>query len=353
VKKLLSPIAILLSLLLVLPAAGAPRDVPQSHQFYDEINYLMEKGVLKGYPDGTVRPNTQVTRGQAAVMIGRLKGFDGANKATPFRDVPAGHSASGYIAEAAKAGYIRGYPDGTYQPNKPLSRNDMAVIIERVFNLAFTFNHSFKDVPRNAHYSEAISKLLAANITTGYPDNTFRPRQEVTRGQFSAFLARALEPRFKNEAVIPHSYQKDKTKVYTYQMSDGTTAVHRFANVPARDGLVYGFMWTVRIGEDVYEYLELENRELFAFGYPYSEYDAALVYPVRIGKTFDTGLGDETVTHTITGVNKTVKTRYKTFTNAVEVTTETGLKYYMVEGFANVKSINAQGRVEMELVDVE
>lgn len=351
-KKLLSLVIVLLSLFLALPAAAAPPDLPKKHAFYDEMTYLMEKGVVSGYSDGTVRPDVEVTRAQAAVMIGRLKGFDGTKGPTPFKDVSSAHYASGYIAEAAEAGYLKGYGDGTFRPNAPIIRGDMALIVERVFDLSFTFNSSFKDVGPNAVYSEAISKILAANITVGYPDNTFRPRQAVTRGQFSAFLARALEPKFKNDAVIPDSYLKDKTKTYTYQMSDGTTAVHRYQNVPNRDGLVYGFMWTAQVDGDSYEYLELENYSIFAYGYPYSEYDIALAYPVRVGRTFDTGLEDEIIKNTITGVNKTVTTKYKTFTNATEVMTQSGLKYYMVEGYATVKSVNAQGRVEMELVNV-
>lgn len=351
-KKLLGVFVVLLSLILVLPVAAAP-DLSEEHLFYEEISYLMEKGVVTGYPDGTVRPDREVTRAEAAVMIGRLKGLDGTKKATPFRDVPVGHYASGYIAEAAEAGYLKGYGDGTYRPNAPIIRGDMALIVERVFGLAFTFNVSFADVPQNAYYTEAISKILAANIAIGYPDKTFRPRQAVTRGQFSAFLARALEPKFKNDAVISGSYLKDKTKTYTYRMSDGTTAVHRFVDVPDRGGLTFGFMWTVEVDGDRYEYLELESHQLFAFGYPYSEYSAALVYPVRLGKTFNVGLGDEVITYTITGVNKTVKTPYKTFTNATEVTTPDGLVYYMAEGFSTIQSINAQGVVESELISVQ
>lgn len=353
VKKLMGVLVVLLSLFLVLPVAAAAPDLSENHPFYEEITYLMEKGVITGYPDGTIRPDREVTRAEAAVMIGRLKDLDGTKRATPFRDVPAGHYASGYIAEAAEAGYVKGYGDGTFRPNAPIIRGDMALIVERVFGLVFTFNQSFTDVPQDAYYTEAISKILAANITIGYPDNTFRPKQAVTRGQFSAFLARALEPEFKNDAVIARSYQKDKTKAYTYNMSDGTTAVHRFENVPDRNGLTYGFMWTVEVEGESYEYFEFESHQLFAFGYPYSEYDVALVYPVRLGKTFNVGLGDETVIRTITGVNKTIKTPYKTFTNATEVTTQDGFKYYMAEGFSTIKSINPQGVVESELTRVE
>ncbi|GKW45296.1 S-layer homology domain-containing protein [Planococcus sp. NCCP-2050] len=126
-KKLLSLVIVLLSLFLALPAAAAPPDLPEKHAFYDEMTYLMEKGVVSGYSDGTMRPDAEVTRAQAAVMIGRLKGFDGAKGMTPFKDVPSAHYASGYIADAAGAGYLRGYGDGTFRPNAPIIRGGYGI----------------------------------------------------------------------------------------------------------------------------------------------------------------------------------------------------------------------------------
>lgn len=352
-KKLMSVIVILLSLFLALPAAAAP-DLSEDHQFYEEIKYLMDRGVIEGYPDGTVHPDAEVTRAEAVVMIGRLMDLDKAQRATQFSDVPAGHYASGYIAEAAEAGYVLGVGNGKFEPDAPIVRGDMALVMERVFNLAHRTKITFTDVPLNAYYTEAIEKILAVNITIGYPDNTFRPQQDVTRGQYAAFLARALEPEFKNDAVIDGSHQKDKTKVYTYSLSDGTTEIHRFEDVPDFNGLTLGYMWTVETEGDDYEYLELENHTYFAIGYPYSEFYTAIAYPVREGKTFISGIDDTAITYTITGVNVTVETVYQTFTNATEVTNkEDGSKYYMVEGFATVKAINAEGEVGSELVSVE
>ena len=351
-KKLFGLFIILISLLMVLPAVAAP-DLTEDHPFYDEINYLMDEGVLEADGDGAVRPDANVTRAEAAVMIGRLKDIDDSPKRTGFRDVPLRHYASGYIAAAVKAGYFKGYRDQTFRPNAPIKRKEMAVLLERVFGLSHTFNSTFRDVPAEAPYAGAISKLLAANILADPADNRFRPNQKVTRGEFAAYLARALEPEFKNDAVIENSYQKDKTKTYTYDMSDGTTAIHRFADVPDRDGLQFGFMWTVEVDGGSYEYFEFENQELFAFGYPYSEYVPALAYPVEIGSTFNVGMGDESILYTITAVNKTVETPYKTFTNATEVTTPDGFKYYMAEGYATIKSVNAEGVVDMVLVNVE
>lgn len=351
-KKVMGVLIVLLSVILALPAAAAP-DLSEDHLFYEEITYLMDRGVIEGYPDGTIRPDAEVTRAEAVVMIGRLMDFDGTKRATEFTDVPAGHYASGWIAEAAEAGYVLGVGNGKFEPNAPIIRGDMALIVERVFELVFGIESTFTDVSADAYYAEAINKILAANITIGYPDRTFRPQVEVTRGQYAAFLARALEPEFKNDAVIEGSYQKDKTKVYTYENADGTTEAHSFEDVPDRGGLVYGFMWSVDTDDGNYEYLELENYDYLAYGYPYSEGDVAIVYPVRVGKTFTNGMEDETITLEITGVNVTVETAYQTFSNAVEITNEDGDKYYMVEGFGTVKSVNAEGDVIMELLSVE
>lgn len=308
--------------------------------------------MIRGYPDGTIRPDQVVTRAEATAMIGRLKGFDNTKQTTPFSDVPAGHYASGYIAESADAEYIVGYKDGTFRPDNSIIRADMALIVERVFDLVFGFP-SFTDVPENAYYTGAVNKMAAANITIGYPDKTFRPRTEVTRGQFAAFLARALEPEFKNDAVIKNSYQKDKTKVYTYRLADGSDEIHRFVDVPERDGLTFGFMWTYENDSDDGEYLELENYEIMANGFPYSEGDNLLAYPVYTGKTFNDYVSGEVHVNTITGVDVTVETAYQTFTNAVEVTTQEGFKYYMVEGYSVVKTFDADGNVTFELLSVE
>lgn len=349
-------IAIALFLILIFPpvnTAEAATDVSDSHPFYEEIMYLMEEGFVEGYPDGTMRPDAKVSRGEAAAMVGRVKELDSTHKTTPFSDVAAGHFASGYIAEAAEAGYIFGYADGSYRPNQPISRGDMALIIERVFELNFIYFHDIKDVPDATYYYDAICRLVAASIAVGYPDGTFRPELEVTRGQFSAFLARALEPEFKNRATIADSYQRDKTRTYTYRNDDGGVTIDRFVKVPAIEGGEDEFVWETQVGEERYPELEYETHQAFAVGYPYSEYETHLVYPVEVGKTFVGGYNPYAITYTITGVDQTVKTEYRTFTDAVEVTTHDGGKYYMVEGFAVVKWIQADGTIYTELVSVE
>ncbi|WP_142825895.1 S-layer homology domain-containing protein [Planococcus soli] len=352
-KKTMQFIAIVLSLFLFLPAASAVTDLSENHMFYEEINYLIDKGVVKGYSDGTIRPDRSLNRAEAAVMIGRLKGLDGTPQKTPFRDVPAGHYASGYIANAAEAGYVLGHSDGTYRPDVAITRNDMALVAERVFDLNYFYFYGIKDSPDDLPDFQAVSKVFAASIAIGYPDGTFRPLQEGTRGQFSAFLARALEPKFKNKASIAHSYQRDKTKTYTYRMENDNVGVARFVKVPALEGQEDEFVWETRVGEERYHELEYENTEGFAVGSTYSEYSSYLTYPVQDDKLFLAGYNPAVVLYTITGVDKSVKTEYQTFIDAVEVTTDDGGVYYMVEGFSVVKWIKSDGTVSKELMDVE
>jgi hypothetical protein len=354
-KKLIVALVLLLSMVLMVPSVFAASDLPEDHRFYEEITYLMDKEIMTGYSNGTVKPERNVTRAEAAIMIARYNGYDGAQQTTPFTDVPKSHPASGYIAQAAKAGLISGYDDKSYKPDAPIIRGDMAIIIQRVFDLGLLIHSDFTDVSGNMKASGPIENLVAANITIGYPDRTFRPLQNVTRGQFAAFLARGMEPKFRNDATIPDSYLRDKTKVYVTQ-GNGEKVTHTYQKHAINDSYSPEFMWISKSQKTgmTTATVELENYDEYVIGFPYSEGFTFLAFPVKVGKKFVNEFIDmETpVTHTITAVNKTVKTPYKTFTNATEVTDEKGGKYYYVEGHGSVKTLDASGKVLSELVEI-
>ncbi|MGM0843323.1 MAG: S-layer homology domain-containing protein [Bacillota bacterium] len=177
--------------------ASGFKDVPSTHSFYEEINYLSSKSYITGFQDETFRPNDKVTRAAAATMIGRALGLDGDQVDSTFKDVPKASYASGYIDSAVDIGIIKGYTDGTFRPNDVVTRGQMAIFLARGFKLNDTINYSFTDVSPSSSAYESIMKILAAGITQGYEDYTYRPDQQLTRGQFSAFLARALEESFR------------------------------------------------------------------------------------------------------------------------------------------------------------
>lgn len=350
-----------LALSLLASPVQAASDLPSNHGFYDEMTYLIDKGVISGFEDGTVKPDKTVSRAEAAIMIGKLKGFNGTQSATKFKDVTKGQKASGFIAAAEKAGYISGYPDGTFKPNAPITRGDMAIILSRVFPMAMPGIEEFKDVSPNMRAYDAIGEVVSASIAAGYKDKTFKPNNATTRSQFSAFLARGLEPKFQNDTHMAHSYLKDKTKTYTYQDADGELSKETYVNSGDYFDESLGFMWLVDYAEDGedYFYSEHESSEIYITGFPEDGYTLGLFYPIEKGNMFETGDYDSPL-NKITGVDMTVKTTYKTFTNVVEVTAsndpyyqELDHKYYMAEGYGMIKAVSLEGETLYELVDVK
>src|SRR5690606_12690157 len=114
-------------------AAGFP-DVNDANRFYNEIQYLLDEGVITGFNDGRFHPKKDVTRGQAAIMLGKALNYAGGQLDTKFKDVDESVISSGYITELARAGIISGYPDGTFKPNKTVTRAEMALFISRAFD---------------------------------------------------------------------------------------------------------------------------------------------------------------------------------------------------------------------------
>ena len=200
-RKLFSFIVMFVVFCLVAPIAGQAavfRDLPKTYTFYDDIKYLTEKNIISGYPDGSFGATNSVTRQQAAIMIGRALKLNEEPRNTKFSDVNAKITGSGYIASAVEKGIIAGFPDNTYRPGEPVTRAQMAIFLDRAFQLEDSnLANKFIDVSPGMKAYQAILNVHASGIAFGYEDGTYRPEVPVTRGQFAAFLARSLEPSFR------------------------------------------------------------------------------------------------------------------------------------------------------------
>nr|WP_325295090.1 S-layer homology domain-containing protein [uncultured Oscillibacter sp.] len=130
-KKFLSLVlALIMTMSLVTISAGATeyRDLTDKDeiQYEEAVAVLNRIGVITGYEDGSFRPETELTRGAAAkIIVSLMIGPDAAsalpNNASPYPDVPAGHTFAGVIGYCKTAGYISGYGDGTFKPANPLT----------------------------------------------------------------------------------------------------------------------------------------------------------------------------------------------------------------------------------------
>ncbi|WP_018923086.1 N-acetylmuramoyl-L-alanine amidase [Salsuginibacillus kocurii] len=164
-------------------------DVQPSQQ--DAIQRLSDQNIISGYPDGTFRPNQEVTRAEAVSMLGRVLGF--SSSGSSFPDVDSNHYASGHIAGAVEEGIVAGYPDGTFRPTQTVSRAEMAIFLTRGFNLSDEGGEAnFWDVYPGVMGASAITDVAEARIAAGYPDGSFKPTRGITRYEFVLFLDRTL-----------------------------------------------------------------------------------------------------------------------------------------------------------------
>ncbi|MEK3882555.1 amidase family protein [Paenibacillus sp. PL2-23] len=160
------------------------------HWAKGSIDFLIQKGLLSGFPDETFRPDLSMTRAQAVKVMVLQSGLDA--QPSSFIDVSGMHWAAGYIGAAQKAGLMNGYSDGTFQPDKPLTRAEMAVLLARAFQLSGS-STGFSDVESEDWSASAIAALSANNIITGYGDGSFRPAKSITRAEFATMVTRVLQ----------------------------------------------------------------------------------------------------------------------------------------------------------------
>lgn len=155
------------------------KDVPASHRFYNDIAALSNQGVISGFKDGSFGPNKQVTRGETAIMIVRALDLSTAGK-TPVEIVQ-------------EKRIMGGYPGGQFGADKPITRAEMAIVLTNAFDLKEVAAVSFTDVHSGMKAYDSIKRVVAAEITYGVDKNHFKPNAAVTRGQISAFIHRALQ----------------------------------------------------------------------------------------------------------------------------------------------------------------
>ena len=136
---------------------------------------------VKGYKDGTFRPNAHVSRSEVAVMFHRLlTNQQGGNGTSVFRDVQ-GKWFEVAVSYLTKEGYMRGYPDGKFHPMAKMTRGEVAVMIAPYLR-DFESKPDFVDT--QYHWAKnGIRKVYGNDIITGYPDGTFRPDQPITRAE--------------------------------------------------------------------------------------------------------------------------------------------------------------------------
>jgi exopolysaccharide biosynthesis protein len=167
------------------------KDLKYTHWAIEPILELTKQKIISGYPDGTFKPDNNITRLDAATLISKHMGLDVKNITDQhFNDVNKATYGYETISAVAKENIINGYKDGSFRPNAYLTRAEMASIMDRAYELTGMANKNFKDVAKIHWAYSPIMTVVANDIASGYEDGTYRPSKKITRAEFSSMLQR-------------------------------------------------------------------------------------------------------------------------------------------------------------------
>ena len=169
-------------------------DIDTKAYYYEPLKELVANKVINGYPDGTFKPEKNITRAEAAKIIAVSMNLDIDHATTnKFTDVSPDNFFYKYIAALANEGVINGFPDHTFRPEETVTREAMAKMIALgyKFQLAQQTYHTFKDIDHQNFFRYYIQTLVDLEITTGTAFDQYSPTTPVTRAQLVTFISRA------------------------------------------------------------------------------------------------------------------------------------------------------------------
>lgn len=171
------------------PTVDIPDDVPTGLNGDDHFAYIV------GYPDGNVKPGSSITRAEVATIFFRLLTEDvrtaNSTQANSLSDVSRGQWFNHAISTLSSMGIVKGNPDGTFDPDAPITRAEFAAIAARFDDKNTNTTSNFSDIASHWAKNE-IGVAANKGWINGYPDSTFRPDQYITRAEAMTLVNRVL-----------------------------------------------------------------------------------------------------------------------------------------------------------------
>ncbi|MDI3297628.1 MAG: putative Ig domain-containing protein [Bacillota bacterium] len=183
-------------------------DAAHAAWFTRPVDAAVGHHVLYGYPDGTFRPGAPVTRAEFAAMLARALHLDAPDAAKQtFSDVAPSSWEFGAVEAAAQAGLVNGYPDGSFKPDRPITREELAAMVARALDYARSHKGlwtkamkapdltppAWADADKVSVWArDAVTAAAKAGIVNGYPDGSFKPHANATRAETAAMMARLI-----------------------------------------------------------------------------------------------------------------------------------------------------------------
>ena len=161
-----------------------------------ELNTEDHYAYIVGYPDGNVKPEGNITRAEVATIFFRLLTDESRNEfwsqTNNYSDVSEDAWYNNAVSTLSNAGIIDGYEDGTFKPDGNITRAEFATIAVRFFEATYDGEDLFSDIA--GHWAQDyIHEAANAGIVDGYPDGTFRPQQYITRAEAMTMVNRTID----------------------------------------------------------------------------------------------------------------------------------------------------------------
>ena len=161
-----------------------------------ELNTEDHYAYIVGYPDGNVKPEGNITRAEVATIFFRLLTDESRDEfwsqTNPYSDVSEDDWYNNAVSTLTNAGIIDGYEDGTFKPNGNITRAEFATIAVRFFEATYEGENLFPDI--DGHWAQDyINEAANAGIVDGYPDGTFGPQKLITRAEAMTMVNRTID----------------------------------------------------------------------------------------------------------------------------------------------------------------
>ena len=212
----------------------------------DHVAYII------GYADDTVRPENNITRAEVATIFFRLLSDDSRayywTQKNDYSDVSRGDWFNNAVSTLSNAGIITGYPDGTFRPNAPITRAEFAAIAARFSDTVYSGKNTFSDVPSSHWAARCIALAEHLGWVSGYPDGTFRPDKSITRAEAMTLINRVLDRAVDAKHMLPGmvTWRDNSPSAWYYEDVQEATNSHeytRLTSVIGHQGIRYE-SWT-------------------------------------------------------------------------------------------------------------
>ena len=211
------------SMAMSVTAFGAPTDI-QGHWAQNTINKWVDKGDISGYPDGTFRPNNMITRAEFVVLVNNAMGYTKSGYAY-FSDVPSHYWGKNAIQTGVAAGYISGDGNGIFRPNDPVTRQEAAAMISRILDLKQNESRAYRYTDSYAISNWAkgvVGAVSEAGIMAGYPDGSFGPNRVLTRAEAVLALDKTVNYKPGNKEEDKEETKKEDMLLTQSKLEDTT-----------------------------------------------------------------------------------------------------------------------------------